>query len=135
MSGTPEVTGGGETRSFSVWDRAVSIEDKLLTLEFEEPLRSNTSYEVVVPPGLVWDGQNELLEGTRCTFKTIPDGEPPVLVSAEPPELGKEAQIDAVTSKDINELASKMLKGAPSVVVYGDTTCVPRYDLIAKQFA
>ena len=65
MSGTPEVTGGGETRSFSVWDRAVSIEDKLLTLEFEEPLRSNTSYEVVVPPRLVWDGQNELLEAHR----------------------------------------------------------------------
>jgi len=51
----------------------------------------------------------------------------------EPGELVK--QIDAVTSKDINELATTMLKGAPSVVVYGDTTSVPRYDLIAKALA
>jgi len=45
------------------------------------------------------------------------------------------AQIDAVTSADLTAVAGAMLKTPPSVVVHGDTTCVPRYDLIAKQFA
>jgi len=45
------------------------------------------------------------------------------------------AQIEAVTAADLNSVAAAMLKSAPSVVVYGDTTAVPRYDLIAKQFA
>jgi len=27
-----------------------------------------------------------------------------------------------------------MLKTPPSIAVYGDTTAVPRYDLVAKQF-
>ena len=44
-------------------------------------------------------------------------------------------QIEAVTSEDLKTVASAMLKTPPSVAVYGDTTCVPRYDLIAKQFA
>jgi len=45
------------------------------------------------------------------------------------------AQIDAVTAADLNAVASKLLKSPPSVVVYGDTTSVPRYDMIAKQFS
>ena len=45
------------------------------------------------------------------------------------------AQIAAVTAADLNAVAKAMLKTPPSVAVYGDTTCVPRYDLIAKQFA
>jgi len=51
-----------------------------------------------------------------------------------PPEVLIQ-QIDAVTAKDLNDAASAMLKSPPSVVVYGDTTCVPRYDLIAKALA
>jgi processing peptidase subunit alpha len=51
----------------------------------------------------------------------------------EPSELLK--QIDAVTSADLNAVASALLKSPPSVVVYGDTTSVPRYDLIAKALA
>ena len=34
-----------------------------------------------------------------------------------------------------NKVASNLLKTPPSIVVYGDTTCVPRYDVIARQFA
>jgi processing peptidase subunit alpha len=45
------------------------------------------------------------------------------------------ADIAAVTASDLTGLAAKMLKTPPSVAVYGDTTSVPRYDLIAKQFA
>jgi len=51
----------------------------------------------------------------------------------EPGQLVKE--IAAVTAEDLNSIAKTMLKTQPSVVVYGDTTSVPRYDLIAKQFA
>jgi len=45
------------------------------------------------------------------------------------------AQIAKVTVADLNNVASTMLKTPPSVAVYGDTTAVPRYDIIAKQFA
>jgi len=45
------------------------------------------------------------------------------------------SQIAAVTAADLNKCAKAMLKTAPSVVAYGDPTCVPRYDLIAKQFS
>lgn len=51
----------------------------------------------------------------------------------EPGELI--AQIDAVSAKDLTNIASTLLKSPPSVVVYGDTTSVPRYDLIAKALA
>ena len=44
------------------------------------------------------------------------------------------AQIAAVTAADLKAVASTMLKTPPTVVAYGDTTSVPRYDLIAKQF-
>lgn len=40
-----------------------------------------------------------------------------------------------VTSADLASLAKKVLSSPPSIAVYGDTTCVPRYDLIVKQFA
>ncbi|KAL1510788.1 hypothetical protein AB1Y20_007074 [Prymnesium parvum] len=45
------------------------------------------------------------------------------------------AQIDAVKASELTSLAAKMLKSPPSIVAYGDTTSVPRYDVIAKQFA
>ena len=35
----------------------------------------------------------------------------------------------------VDAVASALLKSPPSVVVYGDTTSVPRYDLIAKALA
>jgi processing peptidase subunit alpha len=59
-----------------------------------------------------------------------------VLVYGErtPPETLVK-QIAAVTADDLTGVASKLLKTPPSVAVYGDTTAVPRYDLIAKQFA
>jgi len=44
------------------------------------------------------------------------------------------SQIAAVTADDIARVAGAVLKTPPSVAVYGDTTSVPRYDLIAKQF-
>lgn len=54
-------------------------------------------------------------------------------VRTEPEELV--AKIEAVTAADLNVVASTLLKTPPSVVVYGDTTSVPRYDLIAKALA
>jgi len=45
------------------------------------------------------------------------------------------AQIEAVTAADLKKVATGVLKSAPSVVVVGDSTAVPRYDLIAKALA
>jgi len=45
------------------------------------------------------------------------------------------SQISAVTAADLNKVAAVLLKTPPTVVAYGDPTCVPRYDLIAKQFS
>jgi processing peptidase subunit alpha len=45
------------------------------------------------------------------------------------------AQIEAVTPAKLSEVARRILKSAPTVVAYGDTTAVPRYDLIAKNLA
>jgi len=45
------------------------------------------------------------------------------------------AQIEAVTAADLVGVAKAMLKMPPSIAVYGDTTAVPRYDVIAAQFA
>ena len=50
-----------------------------------------------------------------------------------PEQLVKE--IGAVSAADLKKLVTTMLKTPPAVAVYGDTTSVPRYDLIAKQFA
>lgn len=44
------------------------------------------------------------------------------------------AQIAAVTADDLSRVAGTVLKSPPSIAVYGDTTSVPRYDIIAKQF-
>jgi len=44
------------------------------------------------------------------------------------------ARISAVTAEDITSVASDLLATPPSVAVYGDTTCLPRYDVIARQF-
>lgn len=45
------------------------------------------------------------------------------------------AQIDAVTPEKLSQVASRIVKSPPTVVVYGDITAVPRYDLIAKNLA
>jgi len=39
-----------------------------------------------------------------------------------------------VTAADLANVTKKITSSPPSVAVYGDTTSVPRYDLIAKQF-
>jgi processing peptidase subunit alpha len=49
---------------------------------------------------------------------------------SEPAELCK--QIDAVTPAKLSQVAKRIVKSQPTVVVYGDVTAVPRYDLIAK---
>ena len=51
----------------------------------------------------------------------------------EPEALVK--QIEAVTAADLTKVATKLLKSPPSIVVVGDTTAVPRYDIIAKALA
>jgi len=42
------------------------------------------------------------------------------------------AQINAVTADDLVATAQALLAAPPSVAVYGDTTCLPRYDIIAR---
>ena len=54
--------------------------------------------------------------------------------SRVPPEQLVE-EIAAVSAADISSVTTMMLKSPPSIAVYGDATSVPRYDLIAKQFA
>ena len=44
------------------------------------------------------------------------------------------AQINAVTASDLTSVAAALLKSPPSVGVYGDTTAVPRWDLLAAKF-
>lgn len=44
-------------------------------------------------------------------------------------------QIDAVTPEKLSTVAKRILKSPPTVVVYGDVTAVPRYDLIAKNLS
>jgi len=44
-------------------------------------------------------------------------------------------KIDKVTAADLAAVAKKVTSTPPSITVYGDTTSVPRYELIAKQFA
>ena len=43
------------------------------------------------------------------------------------------ARIDAIESKDLLEVAGRIISSTPSIVVVGDTTCVPRHDLIASK--
>eukprot|EP00962_Isochrysis_galbana_P053823 scaffold25318_cov117-Isochrysis_galbana.AAC.3 len=45
------------------------------------------------------------------------------------------AKIEKVSAADLARVAKKVMASPPSVAVYGDTTSVPRYDVIAKQFA
>lgn len=54
---------------------------------------------------------------------------------AHTPPMELVGRIEKVTSADLASLAKKVLSSPPSIAVYGDTTCVPRYDLIVKQFA
>lgn len=51
----------------------------------------------------------------------------------DPDELCK--QIQAVTPEKLSDVAKRMLKSPPTIVVHGDITAVPRYDLIAKNLS
>ena len=73
------------------------------------------------------------LESRPILFEDI--GRQVLTYGARTPAADLVAQIEAVTEADLKKVASAMLKSPPSVVVYGDTTSVPRYDVIAKQFA
>mmetsp|Transcript_28279 Transcript_28279/g.84387 ORF Transcript_28279/g.84387 Transcript_28279/m.84387 type:complete len:476 (-) Transcript_28279:214-1641(-) len=53
---------------------------------------------------------------------------------AHTPPLELVDRIDKVTAADLANVTKKITSSPPSVAVYGDTTSVPRYDLIAKQF-
>jgi len=72
------------------------------------------------------------LESRAILFEDI--GRQVLTYGARTPPETLVSQIDAVTAADLKAVAEKMLKTAPSVVVYGDTTSVPRYDVISKQF-
>ena len=73
------------------------------------------------------------LESRPVLFEDI--GRQTLIYGARVPPEQLVSEIAAVTAADLNAIATKMLKTPPSVAVYGDTTSVPRYDLIAKQFA
>jgi processing peptidase subunit alpha len=73
------------------------------------------------------------LESRAVLFEDI--GRQTLVYGERVPPESLVKQIASVTVADLNKCAAMMLKTAPSVCVYGDTTAVPRYDLIAKQFA
>jgi len=72
------------------------------------------------------------LESRPVLFEDI--GRQVLTYGARTPASELAAQIAAVSAADLNKVAAKMLKSPPSIVVYGDTTSVPRYDVIARQF-
>jgi len=73
------------------------------------------------------------LESRPVLFEDI--GRQVLTYGARTPASELAAQIAAVSAADLNKVAAKMLKTEPSIVVYGDTTSVARYDVIAKQFS
>jgi processing peptidase subunit alpha len=73
------------------------------------------------------------LESRPILFEDI--GRQVLTYGARTPAADLVQQIESVTAADLNKVASNLLKTPPSIVVYGDTTCVPRYDVIARQFA
>ena len=73
------------------------------------------------------------LESRPILFEDI--GRQVLTYGARTPASELVQQIESVTAADLNKVASKLLKTPPSIVVYGDTTCVPRYDVISRQFA
>jgi processing peptidase subunit alpha len=73
------------------------------------------------------------LESRPVLFEDI--GRQTLIYGARVPPEQLVKEIAAVSAADLKAVATTMLKTPPSVAVYGDTTCVPRYDLIAKQFA
>ena len=73
------------------------------------------------------------LESRPVLFEDI--GRQTLIYGARTPPETLVKEIAAVTAADLNGIAKTMLSKPPSVAVYGDTTSVPRYDLIAKQFA
>lgn len=73
------------------------------------------------------------LESRAVLFEDI--GRQTLVYGGRVPPEKLVSQIAAVTTAELTSLASNLLKTPPSVAVHGDTTSVPRYDLIAKQFA
>ena len=73
------------------------------------------------------------LESRPILFEDI--GRQVLTYGARTPASELVQQIESVTAADLNKVATKLLSTPPSVVVYGDTTCVPRYDVISRQFA
>ena len=73
------------------------------------------------------------LESRPVLFEDI--GRQALVYGARVPPEQLVKEIAAVTAADLTAVVKTMLKTPPSVAVYGDTTSVPRYDLIAKQFA
>jgi processing peptidase subunit alpha len=72
------------------------------------------------------------LESRPILFEDI--GRQVLTYGARTPPSELAEQISSVTAADLNNVASKLLKTEPSIVVYGDSTSVPRYDVIARQF-
>jgi processing peptidase subunit alpha len=72
------------------------------------------------------------LESRPILFEDI--GRQVLTYGARTPASELVQQIESVTAADLNKVATKLLKSEPSIIVYGDTTCVPRYDVIARQF-
>jgi len=73
------------------------------------------------------------LESRPVLFEDI--GRQTLIYGARVPPEQLVKDIAAVTADDLKAVATTLLKTPPSVAVYGDTTSVPRYDLIAKQFS
>lgn len=73
------------------------------------------------------------LESRPLLFEDI--GRQVISSGAYTPPLDLVAQIEAVTAPQLLEVAKRIVSSAPSVVVVGDTTCVPRYDVVAKKCA
>lgn len=73
------------------------------------------------------------LESRPILFEDI--GRQVLTYGARTPASDLVQQIESVTAADLSKVASNLLKTPPSIVFYGDTTCVPRYDVISRQFA
>lgn len=72
------------------------------------------------------------LESRPVLFEDI--GRQVLSYGARTPAEELVARINAVTAADIAGTAQELLATPPSVAVYGDTTSLPRYDVIARQF-
>ena len=98
------------------------------------------SYSFQVTPVELSRAKNQLassllmnLESRPVLFEDI--GRQVLSYGARTPAEDLVAQINAVTEADLAKTAQALLASPPSVAVYGDTTSLPRYDVIARHFA